>query len=389
MEVMKVEKINTVCFIGAGTMGCFNSLLAALAGYQAILFDVSAASFDHVEKNFTEMADFLVMSGFCCREDIDEALSRISKELDLKQATANADLVSESVFERLDVKRDLHKQLDAICPPHCILTTNTSALMVSDIEDVVERGDKFAALHSHLGATLFDIVAGPRTTPDTTRLLNDYVVSLNCTPLILKKEHPGYVLNAMLGPVLTMSMMLVIEGAATIEEIDRSWMQSRGAPMGPFGMMDLFGLNVVIDSWQQPKPNPEMEKIKGKIISFIGPYIERNELGMKSGKGFYHYPDPTYANTDFLTADKIRPDMDNILVTTLIENAVLIASREVVSKQDIDRAWTVGTRLQQGPFAIVDEMGKENFISLYTGLASVGLFTEKNVAVVTAYLTSY
>lgn len=383
---MKVKQIDTVCFVGAGTMGCFNSLLAALAGYRAILFDVSTKAFAGVEKNHSEIAAFLVGSGFCSEQDVTQALTRIRLETDLEQATANADLISESVFERLDVKRDLHRQLDALCPSHCILTTNTSALMVSDIEDVVVRGDKFAALHSHLGATLIDIVAGSRTAPATTELLASYVLSLNCTPLILKKEHPGYVLNAMLGPLLTMSMMLVIEGAATIEEIDRAWIRSRGAPMGPFGMMDLFGLNVVVDSWQQPKPNPELKKIKDKVIGFISPYIERDELGMKSGKGFYHYPEPSYEESIFLDCDKDLSAMEDILVATLVENAILIASREVVTPEDVDRAWTIGTKLELGPFAILDAMGHEEFMLMYSGLASVGLFSARNTELVAAYL---
>ena len=88
---------------------------------------------------------------------------------DLHEAIANADLVSESVFEDLDLKRDVHRALDQAAPSHTILTTNTSALLVSDIEDVVERGDRFAAMHSHLGSLLVDIVGGPRTSPATDR----------------------------------------------------------------------------------------------------------------------------------------------------------------------------------------------------------------------------
>ena len=98
--------------------------------------------------------------------------------------------------------------------------------MVSDIQDVVtaSRGGLFAALHSHLGSVLIDIVGGPRTTQNTVDILERYVLSLNGVPLVLKKESPGYVLNAMLGPVLGTAMLMRQANVATIENIDRAWM---------------------------------------------------------------------------------------------------------------------------------------------------------------------
>ena len=96
-------------------------------------------------------------------EDIPAAMARIAVVADLELATADADLVSESVFERLDIKRDVHRKLDKTCPAKTILTTNSSYLLLSEFEDVVQRGDRFAALHSYMASPLVDIVGGPRT----------------------------------------------------------------------------------------------------------------------------------------------------------------------------------------------------------------------------------
>ncbi|WP_206045349.1 3-hydroxyacyl-CoA dehydrogenase [Oceanicoccus sagamiensis] len=381
-----MNDINRVCFIGSGTMGCFNSLLAALVGYDCVLFDIDEESFKQVPQAQQDIGAFLVGSGFCTEQAIAEAQSRIRFETDLSQAVAGADLISESVPERLSLKQELHQQLESICPEHCILTTNTSNLMVSEIQAPLASGKRFAALHSHLGALLIDIVAGPRTDASTVDTLKRYVLSLNAVPLVLKKENPGYVLNAILGPLLTMSMMLVIEKAATIEDLDAAWLSHRKGPMGPFAMMDLFGLDVIADSWQQPRPDPAMQALRTKILGFITPYIERGDLGMKSKKGFYQYPDPAYQQAGFVDPAKDLSGLDSILVATIIENAIIIANKAVAEPKDIDRAWMTATYLDIGPFGLLDAIGLNDFLTNYHQLVAAGLFTPAAAAIVDTYL---
>jgi len=386
---MTINEIKTVCFVGAGTMGCVNSLVAAVSGYDAVIYDVAAENLNQVPQRHREIAAFLVDSGYCDHEAVSEALKRITLSPDLAKATADADLVSESVFERLDLKREVHQKLDELCPPRTILTTNTSALLVSDIEDAVQRGDLFAALHSHLGSLVIDIVGGPRTKPDTIDILKRYVLSLGGTPLVWKKEHPGYVLNAMIGPLVTMAMILVIADQASLEEVDRAWMLYRKAPMGPFGMMDLFGLNVVFDGWQQPKPDPNIEKLKPIIIPFLTPYIENGELGIKTSKGFYTYPDPTYQQPNFLDGKTDVSAPYHALIAALIQSAVLVALNGVAEPEDIDRAWMGATYLDMGPFGILDQMGVDEFLALLKQQVEKGLLLPENAALAETYLQQY
>ena len=384
---MKVKEINKVCFIGAGTMGCFNSLMAAAAGYQAVVYDLSGTALKQMPAGQKEMADFLVASGFFAADVFPAAFTRITTNSDLLAATADADLISESVSERLDVKRQVHKLLDEICPPTTIITTNTSSLLVSNIEDALVRGDRFAALHSHLGSSLIDIVGGPRTSVDTIDSLWRYVLSIKGVPLLLKKENPGYVLNAMLGPLLTMAMMLVIEGIATKEAIDGAWMLGRKAPIGPFGLMDMFGINIIADSWSEPKP--ETKKLQVKILGFLSPYLQKNTLGIKTGTGFYSYPQPDYEQPGFLSADADIAFPGQALECVLIENAILIARKDVADPQDIDRAWMTGMGLQKGPFGILDEIGIVEFLNTYIGLVKLGFFSAEAASQVDAYLAPY
>jgi 3-hydroxybutyryl-CoA dehydrogenase len=354
---MTVAGINTVCFVGAGTMGAANSLVAAASGYNTVIYDMSQESLAAVPQNHEEMGGYLVSIGFCSAQHLSDSASRIRVETDLARALAEADLVSESVVEVLEVKREVHARIDALAPERAIQTTNTSGFLVSEIEDVVKRGDRFAALHSHLGSPLIDIVPGPRTDAAVLSLLSRYVETLQCVPLVLQRENRGYVLNAMLGPVITAAMLLVAEGISTRDEVDRAWMKYRRATMGPFGMMDLFGLNVVYDGWQQRRSDPIANAIKAKIMPMLERYLERGELGVKTGKGFYRYPQPDFAQAAFADGGGDLEPADAMMTAALMRNAALLAARGVASPDEIDRAWMIGMNLDQGPFGIMRDMG--------------------------------
>jgi 3-hydroxybutyryl-CoA dehydrogenase len=277
---MTVTGIDTVCFVGAGTMGAANSLVAAASGYDVVIYDLSEASLAAVPQKHEEMGGYLVSIGFCSSQHVADSARRIRAEADLARAVEAADLVSESVVEVLEVKREVHARIDELAPERTIQTTNTSGFLVSEIEDAVTRGDRFAALHSHLGSPLIDIVPGPRTDPAVLTVLSRYVESLQCVPLVLHRENRGYVLNAMLGPVITAAMLLVADGISTRDEVDRAWMKYRRGTMGPFGMMDLFGLNVVYDGWQERQSDSVAVAIRGKILPLLERYLERGELGV-------------------------------------------------------------------------------------------------------------
>ena len=331
----------------------------------------------------------LVGGGYCTSEAATEALTRVTVTADLKQATAYADLVSESVFERVDIKRDIHRQLDENCPPHTILTTNSSALPVSAIEDVVLRGDRFAALHSHLGSPLVDIVGGPRTAPAVIELLERYVLSTKGVPLVLKKEHPGYVLNAILGPVMSTAMLLLINGAATVEEVDSSWMRRHRAAIGPFGMMDLFGLNLIYDSWQYRQEDATNREQRQGVLGLLEPMLERGELGVKSGSGFYQYPQPRYQQADFLECTSDSQPATDALLVALLGNALVVAGCDVAAPADIDRAWKAGTYLEIGPFAILDQLGAGAFRQLLQAQLDGGYIDSGRARAATTYLDGY
>jgi len=354
-----------VCFVGGGTMGCYNAILSALGGHQATIYDVSETTLAAVPAALTEMAKQLIGAGLVPVDAVAPALERIRTESDVSKALDGAWLVSESVFEDVSLKRQLFAEIEQACGDEVLLTTNSSALLASDIESALTHGDRFAALHSHLGAMLFDIVGGPRTSTETIARLKNHVLSLNGFPLVQSRENRGYVFNAMIGPVLSTAMYLVATGAETIRSVDRAWMLRTGAPMGPFGMIDLFGLRLIYDGWHQRTPSRTTAQMREMILSFLAPIVGSGRLGMRSGGGFYDYPDPVYARPNFLKYQPATSSADYALTSAWTQNAVLLAANDIATCEDIDRAWMVATRQARGPFGVLDDIGVDRALILF------------------------
>jgi 3-hydroxyacyl-CoA dehydrogenase len=297
---MPIDEIKKVCVLGAGTMGSRISLECAVRGYETTVYDVSGEALQRVTDRQKMMAQLIVASGVVSQSEVDAGLTRITLIQDPEEAADKADLISESVPEILDVKRKVHEQFDKLCPPQTIMTTNSSSLLVSEIEDAVQRGDRFAAMHFHgFGSSVVDIMRGPRTSEETVDVLRRFVLSLKEIPIILKKEKDGYVHNTMYIALLHSAASLVVGGYADIEDVDRSWMAVHRSMAGPFGMMDGVGLDVVMNV-AEAQANMGKGESWREMADFIRPYIERGELGVKTGKGFYTYPSPAFQQPDFL-----------------------------------------------------------------------------------------
>jgi enoyl-CoA hydratase/3-hydroxyacyl-CoA dehydrogenase len=360
---MPPQEIRKVVFIGGGTMGSFNSLVAALAGYSVWVYDESAEALDTLTERHRAWGDILGERWGVPKDRIEEGLLRIRKTLDPVEAAAEADLISESVFERLELKRQVHRFFDEICPPKTILTTNTSTLLVSEIAAAVKRADRFAAMHFHQPSILADLMAGPRTSPETMEALKQYLKSIGMTYVIVKKERAGYLHNAMYTAFLGAALMLHILGGISIEEIDRSWMISQNATAGPFAHLDHVGFNVVVDAFsERSDPEDPLIPIRDAVKAFFAPYLERGEWGAKSGKGFYTYPNPAFQGPAFLENRVVNPLVPQTLLNTVQATALELLVEGVGDVRDIDRSWMIPHGTAVGPLGMIDEKGLDVFL---------------------------
>jgi len=376
-DCMPIEEIKRVCFVGAGTMGCFNSLVSAIAGYEVSLYDVSEEALQNSEERQRAWGEALIEMDFTTAEAVEEGLTRISRTTNAAEAAANADLLSESVFERMALKRETHKLFEKLLPSHAIMTTNTSTILLSDIESAVEKGNRFAAMHFHQPGKLVDLVASPRTSPGTIETLKRFVRSQNQVAVVLKKENAGYIHNTLFGALLTTAMVLKYTEAGTIQEIDRTWILNQRSfkgsdaiieerEAGPFAIIDFVGLNVVHESLEEalnkaevdgPEIHPQKRAMMEAIAAGIKEYIDRGDLGIKTGKGFYSYPDPEFQQLNFLDGVTENKDLSDPLINAILKQSILLVADGICGVEEVDLSWMLTHSSAIGPFGIMDDRG--------------------------------
>lgn len=287
---MVVNNINNICIVGAGNMGHQIALCAALAGFKVKCTDVNQEVIKKAEQFVSTYLPERVDKGKLKQTEADTAKANLMFTSDLAEAASDADLVLEAVIEKLEVKRQLFAQLDLLCPPHTILATNSSYIVSSKIVDVTSRPEKVCNMHFFnpaLVMKLVEVVKGPHTSEETTGLLMKACVRMSKTPVLLKQEIYGFLVNRMLAAIKNESIYLLDMGIAGHEEIDRAVTLALGYPMGPFRLMDLTGIDLTyhvgMERYRETgdpayRPSPLI------VEKFI-----KKEWGRKTGKGFYDY----------------------------------------------------------------------------------------------------
>jgi len=374
---MPIDEIKKVCFVGAGNVACFNSIVSAIAGYDVFLYDISEEALANSEARQRAYGEALIKRGFTTPEALEKGLARVTRTTDAAKAAENADLLSESVLERLELKRNVHAQFEKLLPSHAIMTTNTSNLSLSEIESAVENGDRFAAMHFHQPYILVDLVAGPRTAPRTIDILKQFVRSQNQLEIVLEKEKPGYIHNTLTFALFTTALVLQHIGAGSFQEIDRAWILNQAAygetdsvfeegDVGPFGLMDYIGINVFMDSIEGVLNKADLgelvmpeqkRKVAEGISASLRAYIERGDLGVKSGKGFYTYPNAEFFQPGFLNGYVENKDLSDALLNAVLKEAILLVVDGICDMEDVDRSWMVVHSPSIGPLGIIDQRG--------------------------------
>ncbi len=298
---MPIKEIKKMCVIGAGTMGLQISLVAAVHGYKVTVYDVAKEAIQKAPELHRWEIGVLKLGDDANRVSDEKALALLSYTTDAATAVKDADIISESVPEQLALKKAVHAQFEKLCKPNAILTTNTSSLLVSDIEPVLAHPERFMAMHFHSGLSLLvDIMKGTKASDEAIDIVKRFVQSIGLVPQVMKKEWGGYVFNTMLGMWFVGGLITVANGVATPEEVDRAWMLVTGQQIGPFGSMDGVGLDVIYEAGNEAAQGVSPFAVFGNVSEVLKPYIDRGELGMKTGKGFYTYPNPAYAQPGFL-----------------------------------------------------------------------------------------
>lgn len=279
--------INTICVIGAGTMGSGIAQVAAQNGFYTLLFDINKAMLQKAKAGIEKNLDHLIGKQKITAQEKEDVLLRINFISDTNDCIA--DVFIEAIVEKLEAKVALFNQLAEVNHSEVIFASNTSSLSISAIQSKVKHPERVAGMHFFNPAPLMklvEVVKGSETSELTTQTIFELCKQLNKIPVICK-DAPGFIVNRVARHYYLEAMRLVEQGITTIENADEI-MEASGFKMGPFKLMDLIGMDInlavsqsIYDAFDQEerfKPSPlQIEK------------VANGALGKKSARGFYEY----------------------------------------------------------------------------------------------------
>jgi 3-hydroxybutyryl-CoA dehydrogenase len=292
-----------VLVVGAGTMGQQIALQCAMHGCHVKLYDIAAHMLGVATDRVKQYTVELITKGQLTQEEANGLLTRIRTTDNPREAGADVDLLSESVPEDRKIKARVFAQYNQLCPSYTIFTTNTSTFIPSQIAKATGRPTQFAAFHFHLpvwDANIVDIMPHPGTSQETTRWLHDFARSIGQIPILIRKENHAYIFNCTLHGMLRPALVLAANGVASVGDIDRAWMGVTKMPIGPFGLLDLIGIDLVYHIVRRQVKWIFFMPQARRLMSFLQRYVNQGHLGIKSGKGFYTYPNPAFRQSGFI-----------------------------------------------------------------------------------------
>ena len=341
------EGISTVAVLGAGSMGHGIAELAAMGGYDVTLRDVEEElvrdGYDQIEWSLGKLAENGMLE-----EDPDDVLARIDTEVDLETAVAGADLVIEAAPEKLDLKREIFADLDRFTPEHALLATNTSSLSVTEIADATARPEQVLGLHFFnppVKMDLVEVISGEETSEETAEAGLAFAESIGKRPIHVRKDVHGFVVNSVLVPFMDEAGFMYDAGETTFQQADAAMVYDRGYPMGPFELDDFGGIDIHYHfRSESDEPVPEVTAER----------FEADELGRKSGKGYYDYEDGQgvdYEPEDAEGFDTLR------IEARMIDEAAKLVGNDVAEPEDVDLGMRLGAGLPEGTCRRADKIG--------------------------------
>ncbi|MFE4813547.1 3-hydroxyacyl-CoA dehydrogenase family protein [Peribacillus simplex] len=294
---MTNKQIQSITVIGAGQMGHQIAMLAALGGYETILQDVQENALNTAQEKLDVILTKWVQKGKLSEDRKLAAFSRLQYTTDLEKSASGADLIIEAVVEKLYVKREVFARLEELAPAETIFATNSSTIVNSLIASMTNRPDKFINMHFFFPPLIMDcveVVMSDQTSEETAKLAMEVTERMNRTGVLLRKEISGFVANRILGALQREALYLYEEGIVDYKDIDLICRKALGHPIGPFELMDLSGIDVgyfVMQQRYNETGNPE-----DKPNACIEEKVNKGQLGRKTGKGWYDYPNQGVKN---------------------------------------------------------------------------------------------
>jgi enoyl-CoA hydratase/3-hydroxyacyl-CoA dehydrogenase len=334
--------------------------LLAMTGCEVTMIDISDEFLKKGMEKIKWSLDKFVEKKRIRREDADAALALISTTTNYEQAGKDVNLAIEATPENMELKKKVFATLDSVTPSNAILASNTSTLSITEMSKVTKRSDKVAGMHFFNPPQLMalvEVIKGESTSQETVNTLAELAKKLGKTPVIVRKDMAGFIVNRVLGAVFNEAFWAYKRGEATKEGIDASVKYTGGFPMGWFELADFVGLdiayevgNILYQAYgERLKPCSEV----------IDPLIRERNYGQKTGVGFYDWTKGR-PRIPFNLLDEY--DVDRSWAVAVNEAAWIIHD-DVANPEDIDTGMKLGTYWPSGPCEHADRTGIDNVLN--------------------------
>ena len=363
---MQLEDVQRVTVLGAGNMGHGIAEVAALAGYDVSLRDINdelvQKGYDQIEWSLGKLAEKDRIGD----DEADAALDRVDAFVELEDALDGADVVVEVVPEKMAIKKDVYDDVIEHAPDEAVFVTNTSSLSITELSEVTDRPERFCGMHFFnppVRMDLVEVISGEHSSDETLDLIEGLAESMGKTPVRVRKDSPGFIVNRILVPLMNEAAWVVESGDADIETVDSTTKFGMGLPMGSFELADQVGIDVGYHVLEY------MHEVLGdayRPCPMLAEKVEEENLGKKTGRGFYDYDDGDGAQ---IPTDAVDEDVNRRLLAVMANETAGLIGNDVADADDIDEAVKLGAGFPDGPAKLADAEGLDALVETLDELA--------------------